>query len=102
MLENNEKITKITMKPSVITKCRIGQDWFKNNLEVEFYPGKTYPDYMKVEAWIMNNLDGVEMNIEEVVDMVYDYFTQTYHPADLKVKDIVTGNKVHFDVVVEK
>lgn len=102
MLQNNEKITKITMKPTAITKCRIGQDWYKNHLEVEFYPGKSYPDYMQVETWIMDNIDGAELNIEEVVDMLYDYFKETYKPQKLTVRDYVTGNKVHFDVVVEK
>lgn len=102
MIENNEKIMKITMKPTAVTKCKIGQDWYQNALEIEFYPGETYPDYMQVEAWIMDNIDGEELNIEEVVDKIYNYLDETYKPHKLTVRDFVTGNKVHFDVIVEK
>ena len=101
-IENKEEIKKIIMKPTVITKCKIGQDWYKNNLEITFVPDEYYPDYMKLESWIMKNLDGKELNIEEVTDLVYDYLKTTYEPFELHVKDYVYGNKVHFDVIVEK
>ena len=101
-IENKEEIKKIIMKPTVITKCKIGQDWYKNNLEIIFVPDEYYPDYMEVESWIMENLDGKELNIEEVVDQIYEYLDDNYQPEGLYIKNYVFGNKVHFDVVVEK
>lgn len=101
-IKNEEKIKKITMMPTVITKCRIGQDWFKNKLEIVFYPNRYYPDYMEVEDWLMKNIDGKELNIEGVIDEVYKYFIDTYDPKEIHITDIVRGNKVHFDVIVEK
>ena len=47
-LENKQKITFITMKPVAYTKCAIGQDWYKNELEIRFVPRDCYPDYMEV------------------------------------------------------
>ena len=90
------------MKPTAITKCEIGQDWYKHELEIYFVPGEAYPDYIEVEAWIMNFIDGQTMNIEDVVDKVYQHIEKTYKPQQLCVKSFVTGNKVHFDVIVEK
>lgn len=102
MLENNESILKITMMPTAITLCDIGDDWYGNKLEITFCPDKFYPDYIEVQNWIMDNVDGKRLNIEQVVDIVYRYLYDTYQPKELHVRDIVTGNKVHFDVIVEK
>lgn len=102
MITNTQNIKKITMKPIAITKCEIGQDWYKNELEIIFVPGDCYPDYMKVESWIMENIDGQELNIEDVVDKIYRYLNDIYNPKELHVIDRIAGNKVHFDVIVEK
>ena len=101
MIENKENIKRITMLPTAITLCDIGNDWYKNELTIVFYPKKYYPDYMKVQKWIMDNIDGKRLNIEQVVDLVYNYML-TYDPANVHITDKVTGNKVHFDVIVEK
>ena len=100
-IENTQAIRVIVMKPTAITKCKIGQDWYKNELEIKMMPDRYYPDYMEVEKWIMENIDGKELNIEDVVDMIYTYI-KSYGPLAVNVIDRVTGNKVHFDVVVEK
>lgn len=101
-IPNKEKIQQIIMKPTCITKCKIGQDWFTNNLEITFIPNDCYPDYIEVQYWIMKNIDGQELNIEEVVQIVEDFFRINYNPTSVEVKDHVVGNKVHFDVDVIK
>lgn len=101
-IENNQRIAKITMKPTAYTKCEIGQDWYKNELEIIFQPRKCYPDYMEVNEWIMKNIDGQEMNIEDVVSRVWEYLANTYEPMVLIVRDYIKGCKTHFDVIVEK
>ena len=102
MIVNTQKIEKITMQPTAITLCDIGGDWYKNELEIEFIPDKTYPDYMVEQSWIMENIDGKRLNIEDVVNNIYTHLMEEYKPKELHIKDIVRGNKVHFDVIVEK
>lgn len=102
MIKNEQNIEKITMCPTAITLCDIGGDWYKNELEIEMMPDEYYPDYMVVQKWIMDNIDGKRLNIEDVVYQIYDYIDSIYAPKYLHVKDRVMGNKVHFDVLVEK
>lgn len=99
--DNTQKITEIVMKPTACTFCKLGQDWYNNNLEITFTPDKYYPDYMDVQKYIMDEIDGHEMNIEDVVENVYSYM-QIYEPKTLKVVDHVHGCKTHFDVDVTK
>lgn len=101
-IENNQNISEIIMYPTAITKCAIGQDWYQNEFEIHFEPNRCYPDYMEVQAYIMKEVDGQELNIEEAVEKIYDYLTSEYDPYCLKVIDRVHGNKVHFDVCVIK
>lgn len=101
-LKNKQGINKITMMPVAYTKCVIGQDWYRNELEIIFIPADVYPDYMEVNEWIMKEIDGEELNIEDVVAMIYDFLVDEYHPVSVEVKDHIRGCKTHFDVIVEK
>lgn len=101
-IENEQEVSLIIMKPVAYTKCAIGQDWYKNLLEITFMPNSCYPDYMEVNEWVMKEIDGKELNIEDVVANVYDYIKREYDPLDLSVKDNIVGCKTHFDVVVIK
>lgn len=101
-LENKQNISDITMYPMAYTKCEIGGDWYKNELDITFTPNKYYPDYMEVNKWICENIDGHTLNIEDVVDKVYAFLNDTYEPAYLHITDSVCNCKTHFDVVVEK
>lgn len=101
-LKNEQEISVIVMKPIAYTKCAIGQDWYKNELEIRFVPSDCYPDYMDVNRYIMNEIDGHELNIEDVVSLVYEFLSDTYLPLDLTVTDHIKGCKTHFDVDVVK
>lgn len=101
-LENKQGIKLIIMKPIAFTKCVIGDDWYKNKIKITFYPDSTYPDYIQVSEWIMNNIDGKSLNIEEVVDMIYKMIETEYAPKALEVTNEITGCKTHFDVTVIK
>lgn len=98
-IDNNENVKRIVMHPSACVKCQIGQDWYKCEFDVYFTPEKYYPDYMEVEKYVMENIDGKELNIEQAGKMLKDYLKQ-YEPEDLEVIVNVAGNKVHFDVEV--
>lgn len=98
-IENIENVTSIIMKPIACVKCKIGQDWYQCNFEVEFIPDISYPDYIEVQKFIMDNIDGTELNIEQASKMLYDFLLQ-YHPKKMKVINRITGCKSHFDVIV--
>ena len=99
---NKENITSIVMKPTAYVKCCIGQDWFKNELEITFIPYECYPDYIQVRDWIMNNIDGREMNIEQVVSEIYNMLVNEYNPSYLRVAANIVDSNSHFDVIVTK
>ena len=98
-LLNKENVSQIVMRPTAITKCKIGQDWFKSDFECLFTPGDYYPDYMEVDKFIMDIIDGQELNIEEAARLLYDFLME-YQPKSLKVINHITGCKSHFDVDV--
>lgn len=100
-IKNTQNIKEIVMRPTVYTKCVIGQDWYKSELTITFVPGDYYPDYMEVNEWLMDNIDGMEMNIEDVVDEVYNILKE-YEPLRLEVKNDIKDCKTHFDVTVIK
>lgn len=98
-IPNKENIQEITMHPSACVKCQIGQDWYKIDFTVYFTPDHCYPDYMEVQAYIMEQIDGKELNIEQAARMLYDHLRE-YNPKELLVTADIMGNKVHFDVSV--
>lgn len=101
-IKNTQKIREIKMFPDAYTRCELGGDFYKNSMEIEFSPDACYPDYTEVQTWIMENIDGKTLNIEEVVAKVYEFLQFEYSPAFLKVINRVTNCRTHFDVLVEK
>lgn len=96
---NKEKVSSITMMPTAYAKCKIGQDWYRCDFEVHFVPGDCYPDYMEVNSFVMSEIDGKELNIEEAARILYDHLIQ-YQPEELEVTNHIKGCKTHFDVDV--
>lgn len=100
-LRNDQGIRRIVMKPQAMTCCELGGDWYSNDLLVVFDPEDYYPDYTEVQEWVMENIDGKTLNIEDVVQQVHDMLME-FRPRFLEVKDRVENCKTHFDVVVIK
>lgn len=98
-IENRENVTEIIMKPTAHVKCKIGQDWYKCEFNVQFVPGDCYPDYMEINDFVMKHIDGHELNIEEAAKVLRDKLLE-YNPKDLKVTNCIKGCKTHFDVDV--
>lgn len=98
-LENVEGVTEIVMHPIAYTKCQIGQDWFLNQFEVHFIPGKFYPDYMEIDSYVNSYIEGKELNIEQASKLLYDQL-KLYEPKAVKVIDHVRNCKTHFNVDV--
>ena len=98
-IKNKENVCSITMKPTAVSKCKIGQDWYRMAFEIVFLPGEYYPDYMEVNDFIMTEIDGKELNIEEAAKIIYDMLL-AYEPRHLSVTNHIQGCKTHFDVDV--
>lgn len=98
-LKNKEKVMSIVMKPTAHVKCRIGGDWYECRFLITFEPNKYYPDYTKVQEFIMQNIDGKELNIEEAAKILYDYLMK-YEPKALSVTNRIEDCKTHFDIDV--
>lgn len=98
-LSNIEKVHEIIMKPTACVKCQIGQDWYQCHFEAIFIPGEYYPDYMEVQDYIMREIDGKELNIEQAAIMLKEYLLK-YEPQEVKIINHITGCKSHFDVDV--
>ena len=99
-IKNNEKVKWIIMKPTACIKCEIGQDWYLSEFEISFAVNECYPDYIEIQNWIMENIDGQELNIEKANILIYEMLKNEYDPDYLQIKNRVKGNKVHFDVEV--
>ena len=101
-IENTQGINLIIMQPDAFNICELGGDFYKNELTISFMPNNYYPDYTEVQTWIMKNIDGKVMNIEDVVDRIYNFLMETYQPHELEVSNHITGCRTHFDVTVIK
>lgn len=100
-LENKEQITKIEMFPIAHCLCAIGKDWYTINFTVTFEPAKSYPDYMIVKDFITKDIEGKELNIEQAVNILYEYLAK-YEPKTLTVSADVKDASSHFPVRVTK
>ncbi len=101
-IPNTQEISLIIMKPVAYAICEIGGDLYENQLEITFTPGDSYPDYTEFQQWIMDNIDGRVLNIEDVVNMVHEKLETEFHPVHLSVVTNVSNCRTHFDVTVIK
>lgn len=97
-ISNKEGVKKIVMRPFAYTKCQIGQDWFRNDFEAVFIPSDCYPDYMQVEKYVQENIEGKELNIEQAARLLYNFLHNEYNPCQLIVYNHVKDCKTHFNV----
>ena len=102
MVRNKENITEIVMKPFAECLCAIGKDWYHLQYEIKFNPGRYYPDYVTVNKFIMEHINGKELNIEQAVEKIGEFLMDTYYPNALTVKGIVDSVTTHFPVEVIK
>lgn len=98
--KNVQGISKVSFKQNVQCFCPLGNDWYTNQLGVDMQMGETIPDYCEVDDFI-RSISGKSLIIEDVVQQVYEYFENTYHPKALYVESYVDDAK-HLPVTVIK
>ncbi len=96
---NNEYILKIKMNPSAHVFCPLGQAWYTLNLNIEMLPDGVIPDYVEVQQWINENLDGKTLSIEDAICNCANYFKTEYTPKQINI-DAVVNDAAHFPVIV--
>lgn len=99
----NNKFGTITieMSPSIVHFCPLGKQWSKTELTARLVLGEKLMDYMDVDEWLRQNIDGHSMIIEEVVTSFFEYLDKEYTPMSLMVEGRAERGK-HFPVVVRK
>lgn len=95
--ENKYNISEIKMYKKIHNLCTIGQDWFTNNLEINFIPNEIIPDYIEIDKMIQS-YEAKELIIEEVVNGILEDLKQ-YKPKYIKVKSEV-NDAMHLPVEV--
>ena len=99
MIKNKYGIKEITMFPTAICFCPLGNDWYKNQFEVKMQVNQNIPDYCEVEKWLDENICGKSLIIEEAVKKFHDYLVENYTPITVEIKSSVNDAK-HFPVQV--
>ena len=72
VLENKQKIGKITLWKKIHCYCPLGDDWYTHQLKIEFEPVDEFPDYIYIEKKIMELYEKKDYIIEDVVSGIYD------------------------------
>lgn len=89
-MENNLGITQITLNKKIHAFCRLGKDWYTNQLTISFTPVNEIPDYVVLDKMIEAACEQRDLIIEEVVAKVYSII-ETLAPS---AKDIYVASYV--------
>lgn len=97
MIENKEKVKYIEMYPKARCFCPIGKAWYTNRFKVSVFPRDCYFDYLDVENFIKEEIEGKSLTIEGACKKLYDYLKKDVE--DIQVESHV-NDAVHFPVKV--
>ncbi len=76
MIKNNENIRKVEMFPAIKLFCPLGEDWYTNKLHIVLGIYDDYADYMDVQKFIKEEVEGKAYTIEGTCKKLYDYFKE--------------------------
>ena len=68
---NKYGISKITLYKKVHAYCRLGGDWYTNQLTISFVPIEEIPDFVYIDKAIEERCEQKDLIIEEVIDNIY-------------------------------
>lgn len=70
--KNKFGINRITLYKKVHAYCRLGGDWYTNQLTISFNPGDMIPDYIFIDKAIEERCEKQDLLIEEVINTIYN------------------------------
>lgn len=79
--------------------CTIGKKWCTYQFAIAMEPDAVIPDYLEVEQYMEDNIEGQQMTIEVAVTTVADYIANEYKPKYLQVS-VYCDDAKHFPVNV--
>lgn len=85
MVQNKYGIKNVTIKARAKCFCPLGNDWYTNKFDIEIGVADCIPDYIDVDKWIAENINGKSMIIEEAVSKVHQYIMDGYKPHSCSV-----------------
>lgn len=100
VIRNTQNISFIKANHRISLYCPIGKDYYTADISIEFKPDKIIPDYCKLTAYL-NNLSGLSLIIEDLVNKVHSHLMSKYAPDAVKVS-VKAYSNTHLDVEVVK
>lgn len=70
--KNTFGINKITLYKKIHSYCRLGGDWYTNQLTISFNPMNEIPDYIFIDKAIEEKCEKQDLLIEEVISNIYN------------------------------
>lgn len=99
MITNNENIVEIKMYPTARCFCPLGKAWYTNNFTATVKTGSGYPDYLDVQQYITDHIEGHSLTIEAACNELRTYLDSMEGVMDCEVKSEVC-DAAHFAVEV--
>lgn len=69
--KNKYNISKITLYKKIHAYCRLGGDWYTNNITISFTPIEEIPDFVFIDKAIEERCEKQDLIIEEVLHTIY-------------------------------
>lgn len=99
MVKNKYGIRNISIDAQAKCYCPLGRDWCTNHFTIDIEVAEDIPDYVKLDEWISENINGHSMIIEEATAAVYQHVMDEYSPYSCTVRSYV-DDAAHSSVAV--
>ena len=70
--KNEFGINRITLYKKIHAYCRLGGDWYTNQLTISFSPVEELPDYIYLDKAFEERCEQKDLLIEEVINEIYN------------------------------
>lgn len=98
MIENNENVKTVEMFPQVKCFCPLGKDWYTNKLHITLEITDYYIDYLDVQKFLKEEVEGHGFTIEGACKKIYDFLKeQGFEEIEIEAE---ASDGAHFPVKV--
>lgn len=99
MVKNKYGIRNISIDAQAKCYCPLGRDWYTNHFTIDIEVAEDIPDYVELDKWIAENINGRSLIIEEATAAVYQHVMENYQPYSCAVRSYV-DDAAHSPVTV--
>lgn len=97
--ENTAQVLSIQYYKSCRCYCPLGKAWYTNNFTIDIEPADRLIDYLDIDAFIAEEIEGKELIIEDAAAKLKAYIKAAIDPVSVEVTTDVT-DAGHGDVTV--